>query len=48
MAEWHVYMVRCADRSLYTGVATHVQKSAATHNARKGAQNNRRRALRTM
>ena len=43
MAEWHVYMVRCADRSLYTGVATDVEARVATHNAGKGAKYTRGR-----
>ena len=43
MAEWHVYMVRCADRSLYTGVATDVKARVATHNAGKGAKYTRGR-----
>jgi len=38
MAEWHVYMLRCADRSLYTGVATDIDARVATHNAGKGAK----------
>ena len=43
MAEWHVYMVRCADRSLYTGVATDLKARVATHNAGKGAKYTRGR-----
>lgn len=33
MNSWYVYIVRCADRSLYTGVATDVERRAAQHNA---------------
>lgn len=29
---WYVYMVRCADNSLYTGVATDVERRVAEHN----------------
>lgn len=29
---WHVYMVRCADGSLYTGVATDVARRVREHN----------------
>lgn len=29
---WHVYIVRCADGSLYTGVATDVERRVAQHN----------------
>lgn len=43
MAEWHVYMLRCADHSLYTGVATDVAARVATHNAGKGAKYTRGR-----
>ncbi len=43
MTEWHVYMVRCADRSLYTGVATDIHARVATHNAGKGAKYTRGR-----
>ena len=43
MAKWTVYMLRCADRSLYTGVATDVDARLATHNAGKGAKYTRGR-----
>ena len=43
MTNWHVYIVRCADRSLYTGVATNVAARVATHNAGKGAKYTRGR-----
>ncbi len=32
MADWHVYMVRCADGSLYTGIAKDVQRRVQEHN----------------
>lgn len=32
MSEWFVYMVRCADQSLYTGVATDVTRRVEEHN----------------
>ncbi len=32
MSEWFVYMVRCADGSLYTGVATELQRRVDEHN----------------
>lgn len=35
---WYTYMLRCADRTLYTGVAIDVQKRVAAHNAGKGAK----------
>jgi len=43
MAEWYVYMLRCADHSLYTGVATDIDARVATHNAGKGAKYTRGR-----
>jgi putative endonuclease len=43
MAEWNVYMLRCADQSLYTGVTTDVAARVATHNAGKGAKYTRGR-----
>jgi putative endonuclease len=33
-----VYIVRCANGSLYTGYSTDVEKRVATHNAGKGAR----------
>jgi putative endonuclease len=29
---WFVYIVRCADRTLYTGVTTDVERRVAEHN----------------
>jgi predicted GIY-YIG superfamily endonuclease len=40
---WHVYIVRCADRTLYTGVAKDVAARVAAHNARRGAKYTRTR-----
>jgi putative endonuclease len=39
MAQWSVYIVRCSDGALYTGVATDVRRRIAEH-----AQNNGRGA----
>lgn len=37
--DWFVYIVRCADNSLYTGVATDVERRLAEHNeSPKGAR----------
>lgn len=36
MTEWHLYMIRAADGSLYTGVATDVARRVAEH--REGAK----------
>lgn len=33
-----VYMVRCADGSLYTGIALDVEKRVARHNLGKGSK----------
>ena len=40
---WAVYLVRCADGSLYTGVATDVARRIAEHNAGTGARYTRAR-----
>ncbi len=40
---WFVYIVRCADRTLYTGVAVDVRARVHTHNAGKGAKYTRAR-----
>ena len=32
MQQWYVYIVRCADDSLYTGVATDVERRVEEHN----------------
>ena len=43
MPSWHVYMVRCADDSLYTGCTNDLVKRVAAHNAGKGARYTRSR-----
>ncbi|HLQ24368.1 MAG TPA: GIY-YIG nuclease family protein [Acidiferrobacterales bacterium] len=43
MAEWCVYVLRCADNSLYTGVATNIDTRVAKHNTGKGAKYTRAR-----
>lgn len=40
---WHVYIVRCADKSLYTGVTTDVSRRVAEHNSGQGAKYTRSR-----
>lgn len=41
---WYVYMVRCADRSLYTGITTDLLRRISEHNSsRKGARYTRSR-----
>lgn len=43
MSRWHVYLVRCADGSLYTGISTDVAARVAAHNAGGGAKYTRSR-----
>lgn len=38
MSDWTVYMLRCADGSLYTGIAKDVAARVATHNLGRGAK----------
>jgi putative endonuclease len=40
---WNVYIVRCADRSLYTGIAKDLDARIAAHNAGRGAKYTRPR-----
>jgi putative endonuclease len=40
---WWVYLLRCVDGSLYTGIATDVDRRAAEHNAGTGAKYTRSR-----
>ena len=42
--KWSVYILRCADGTLYTGIAPDVEKRIALHNAGKGAKYTRGRA----
>ena len=34
---WFVYMLRCSNRGLYTGITTDVQKRIKVHNSGKGS-----------
>jgi len=43
MDNWWVYMVRCADGSLYTGITKNVERRVAQHNAGEGARYTRGR-----
>lgn len=43
MPRWFVYVLRCRDGSLYTGISTDVDKRVAAHNAGKGARYTRPR-----
>jgi len=39
MVGWYVYIVRCADGSLYTGITKDVEARVSLHNAGRGAPN---------
>ena len=41
--QWFVYMLECADGSLYTGVSNDLARRVETHNAGKGAKYTRSR-----
>lgn len=38
MTEWFVYIIRCSDKSLYTGISTNVEKRFAQHANSQGAK----------
>ena len=40
---WSVYILRCADKTLYTGISNNVEKRLSVHNAGKGAKYTRAR-----
>jgi predicted GIY-YIG superfamily endonuclease len=40
---WFVYLVRCGDDSLYTGITTDVEARVAVHNDGRGARYTRSR-----
>lgn len=42
--QWVVYIVRCADDSLYTGITTDLTRRVEQHNAGKGARYTRSRS----
>lgn len=35
---WYVYIILCADKTLYTGITTSLEKRITTHNLGKGAK----------
>jgi|TARA_Y100001968_G_C18927624_1_gene512717 putative endonuclease len=35
---WYVYILKCSDDSLYTGITNDLNKRVATHNSGKGAK----------
>lgn len=38
MKKWYLYIVRCRNGSLYTGIATDVERRFAEHQENKGAK----------
>ncbi len=48
MATWHLYLARCADGSLYCGIARDVAARIAAHDAGKGARYTRGRGPLTL
>lgn len=43
MKQWFVYILRCSDGTLYTGMTDDVARRAQVHNAGKGAKYTRSR-----
>ena len=43
MSQWNVYIVECADGSLYTGIAKDVERRVSAHNTGQGAKYTRSR-----
>ena len=41
--EWYVYILRCGDGSLYTGIARNVESRLAAHRSGRGAKYTRGR-----
>lgn len=40
---WFLYVLRCADGTLYTGITNNIEKRLAAHNAGRGAKYTRSR-----
>lgn len=47
-AIWYLYILHCADDTLYTGITTDVQKRLEAHQSGKGAKYTRGRAPLTL
>ena len=43
MKKWYVYILQCADDTLYTGITTDVNRRLNEHNSGKGAKYTRTR-----
>ena len=42
--KWHLYILRCKDGTLYTGITTDIDKRLAAHQTGKGAKYTRGRS----
>lgn len=38
MKAWQVYILRCGDNSLYTGITNDIEKRVQAHNEKRGAR----------
>lgn len=38
MSQWHLYIIKCADNSLYTGITTDVARRFNQHSNNQGAK----------
>ena len=44
MKDWYVYLVRCSDNSIYTGITVDIERRVIEHNtSKKGAKYTRTR-----
>ena len=43
LKQWHVYIVKCSDGTLYTGITTDIVQRVAKHNSGAGAKYTRSR-----
>jgi putative endonuclease len=41
--KWHLYIIRCADKSLYTGITTDVSRRVKEHNQKTASSYTRTR-----
>ena len=40
---WHIYIIKCSDKTLYTGITTDVERRLDEHNSSTGAKYTRGR-----
>ncbi len=40
---WYIYIIECADRSLYTGITTDINRRLLEHNSGRGSKYTRNR-----